>query len=94
MIFLLVAGAIIVGAPLAGALLVTIASLHEDSERSLSGRPPGHLAAAARKLLGLRAGPGHVTGQYLSRPRSALVPLPPRRAPEARPTDRTLTKSL
>lgn len=51
MIFLLVAAALVVGAPLVAVVLVTIASLREDSERSLGGRPPGLLAAAVRRLL-------------------------------------------
>jgi hypothetical protein len=54
MIFLLVAAAVIVAAPLGAAVLVTVASHREDSARSLTGRPPGRLAAAARRLLCLR----------------------------------------
>jgi hypothetical protein len=56
MIFLLVVAAVVVAAPLAAAVLVTVASLREDSARSLAGRPPGLLAAAARRLLCLRTG--------------------------------------
>ena len=55
MIFLLVAGALIVGAPILAAMLVSVASLREDAARSLGGRPPGVLAATARRLLSLRA---------------------------------------
>ncbi len=54
MIFLLVAAAVVVAAPIIAAMLVTVASLREDSARSLGGRPPGVLAAAARRLLCLR----------------------------------------
>ncbi len=54
MIFLLVAGALIVGAPILAAILVAAASLREDAEHSLAGRPPGKLAAAARRLLSVR----------------------------------------
>jgi hypothetical protein len=54
MIFLLVTGALIVGAPILAAILVAIASLREDAERSLTGRAPGQLAAAARRLLSVR----------------------------------------
>jgi hypothetical protein len=54
MIFLLVAGALVVGAPILAAILVAAASLREDAERSLAGRPPGKLAAAARRLLSVR----------------------------------------
>jgi hypothetical protein len=49
--FLLVAAAVVVGAPLAAALLVTVASHHEESARTLTGSPPGLLAATARRLL-------------------------------------------
>jgi hypothetical protein len=57
MIFLLVVAAVVVAAPLAAAVLVTVASLREDSARSLAGRPPGVLAAIARRLLCLRTDP-------------------------------------
>lgn len=56
MIFLLVAGALIAGAPILAVVLVSIASLREDAGRTLGGRPPGALAAAARRLLAARAG--------------------------------------
>jgi hypothetical protein len=56
MIFLLVAAAVVVAAPLIAAMLVTVASLREDSARSLTGRPPGPITAAARRLLCLRTG--------------------------------------
>ena len=58
MVFLLVAAAVVVAAPLAAAVLVTVASLREDSARSLAGRPPGFLTAAARRLLRLRTSAG------------------------------------
>jgi hypothetical protein len=48
---LLVLAAIVTGAPIAAALLVTIASLREDAEQSFSGRAPGPLTATARRLL-------------------------------------------
>ena len=54
---LLVLAAIVTGAPIAAALLVTIASLREDAEQSFSGRPPGLLTATARKLLGANGRP-------------------------------------
>ncbi len=53
---LLVVAALVVGAPLAAAVLVTLASHREDFAHSLAGRPPGLLAAAARALLCLRIG--------------------------------------
>lgn len=56
MIFLLLVGALVVGAPLVAALLVSVASLREDATKSLAGRPPGRLAAAARRLLQARVG--------------------------------------
>jgi hypothetical protein len=54
MSYLLAAAAVVVAAPLVAAVLVTVASLREDSSKSLAGRPPGALTAAARRLLGVR----------------------------------------
>ena len=51
MIFLLVAAALVVGAPLAAAILVSFASRREDAEHTLTGRPPGPVTAIARRLL-------------------------------------------
>jgi hypothetical protein len=68
MIFLLVVAAVVVAAPLAAAVLVTVASLREDSARSLAGRPPGLLAAAARRLLCLRTNPADGRGRPPSPP--------------------------
>jgi fructose-1,6-bisphosphatase/sedoheptulose 1,7-bisphosphatase-like protein len=56
MAVLLVVAALVVGAPLAAAVLVTLASHREDMAHSLAGRPPGLLAASARALVGLRIG--------------------------------------
>jgi hypothetical protein len=67
MIFLLVAAAVVVAAPLVAALLVTVASLREDSARTLTGRPPGLITAAARRLC-LR------TGDSALRPRANSPP--------------------
>ena len=53
---LLVVAALVVAAPIAAAVLVTLASHREDLSRSLAGRPPGLLSAAARALLCLRIG--------------------------------------
>ncbi len=95
MIFLLVAAAVVVAAPLVAAVLVTVASLREDSARSLAGRPPGILTAAARRLLCLRtrgstyaprAGrPPHVGRDY---PRSSSPGIP---LPRSEAADHTLT---
>ena len=56
MIVLLVVAAVVVGAPFGAAVLVTLASHHEDAARTLAGRPPGPFAAAARRLVCLRIG--------------------------------------
>lgn len=84
MTVLLVVAALVVGAPLAAAVLVTLASHREEMAHSLAGRPPGTLAAAARALLGLRVG-----GRAYPRYRSV-----PAREPDpeiSRSDDRTLT---
>jgi hypothetical protein len=65
MAVLLVIAALVVGAPLAAAALVTLASHREDLAHSLAGRPPGLLAAAARALLCLRIG-GRAYPRYSS----------------------------
>jgi hypothetical protein len=51
MIILLVAAAVLTGAPLAAVVLVTVASLREDAGQTLSGRAPNWVDAAARRLL-------------------------------------------
>ena len=51
MIFLLVAAALVVGAPLGAAILVSFASRREDAAHTLTGRPPGPVTAMARRLL-------------------------------------------
>jgi len=56
MIFLLVAAALVAGAPLIAAILVSFAGIREDATKSLAGHPPGPLAAAARRLLQARLG--------------------------------------
>jgi hypothetical protein len=56
MIILVIAVAVVImGVPLAAVALVTLASRHEEHARSISGRAPGILAGAARRLLGFRA---------------------------------------
>jgi hypothetical protein len=70
MILLLVAAAVLVAAPIVAAVLVTVASLREDAARSLTGRPPGPLAAAARRLLCLRTSADNHAGSPAATPRS------------------------
>jgi hypothetical protein len=49
---LLIAAAILIaGVPLAAVVLVSVASWREESARSLTGRAPGPLTHAARRLL-------------------------------------------
>jgi hypothetical protein len=56
MIFLLVAAALLAGAPLVAAVLVSVASVREDAAKSLAGHPPGRLSGAVRRLLRARVG--------------------------------------
>jgi len=56
LIVLLVVAAVVVGAPIGAAVLVTLASHYEDGARTLARRPPGPFAAAARRLVCLRIG--------------------------------------
>ena len=51
----LLAAILIVVVPLAAILLVSFASLNEESARSLSGSAPNLAARVARRLLGFRA---------------------------------------
>jgi hypothetical protein len=85
MIFLLVAAAVVVAAPLGAALLVTVASRHEEAGRTLTGSPPGLMTACARRLLrvpsavrksqeqpaALDSELGDLVTTYLPRPRKA-----------------------
>ena len=92
--FLLVAAAVVVAAPLAAAVLVTVASLREDSARSLAGRPPGLLAAAARRLLCLRTSPASQDPPLPLLPIGRLTATHDDldiRPPESDEADRTLT---
>lgn len=51
MIILLVLAAVVVGAPIGAAILVSLASLREDAKHSLAGTAPSPIAWAARRLL-------------------------------------------
>lgn len=48
-------GVAAVAAPIAGMVLVSLASLREESWRSLKGAPPGPIAHLARRVLGFRS---------------------------------------
>lgn len=86
MIILLALAAVLVALPIAAAVLVSLASLREDSRHSLSGRAPSAMARAARRLLsvqplGVMRGPGRVLPK-------ARVPRPRRPQPrESQPRE-------
>ena len=77
MIILLTAIAILItGVPLTAAVLVTLASRHEEHARSMAGRAPGALTGAARRLLGFRAiGIARPAGRAAARNRRSRVGL-------------------
>jgi hypothetical protein len=52
MIILLVIAAIAVSLPMAGIVVVSLASRREDAAQSLSGRPSGAIQGAARRVVG------------------------------------------
>jgi hypothetical protein len=56
MVVLLVAAAVVAGAPLVAALLVSVASLREEAGHSLARRPGNWIEAAARRLLAFEPG--------------------------------------
>jgi hypothetical protein len=93
-IVLLVVAAVVVGAPLGAAVLVTVASHREDAARTLAGRPPGPFAAASRRLLRLSIG-GTAYRRRTARPRRRARRAPPMPGPEAElPPGRTRTLTL
>jgi hypothetical protein len=55
MIILLVLAAAVVGAPIAAAVLVSLASRREDARHSLSGRAPTWVTRVARRLLSVQS---------------------------------------
>ena len=75
MIILLTAIVILItGVPLTAAVLVTLASRHEEHARSMAGRAPGALTGAARRLLGFRAiGIARPAGRAAARNRRSRV---------------------
>jgi hypothetical protein len=83
MITLFVLAALVAGAPIIAALLVSVASRREDAERSLTGRAPGWVTSAARRLL-------RVPASRLSPRRQPPVPRP--RAPLSTDTTRPLAR--
>jgi hypothetical protein len=87
MIVLLAMAAVVVGAPLGAAVLVTVASHREDAARTLAGRPPGPFAAMARRLLCLRIG----GTAYPRRQARGNAPVPGPAADSAPGRTRTLT---
>ena len=86
MIFLLIAAALVAGAPLVAAVLVSFASIREDAAKSLAGGPPGPIARAARRLLQARVG-GSGSVQHPRRGTDPLTGRRPRLRPQ--PADRT-----
>jgi hypothetical protein len=72
MIILLVAAAVLTGAPLVAVVLVTIASLREDAGQTLSGRPPNWIDAAARRMLSFESS-GRVRRARRARRRQADI---------------------
>ena len=91
MIVLLVVAAVVVGAPLGAAVLVTVASHREDAAHTLAGRPPGPFAAASRRLLCLSIG-GAAYPRRTASPRRQNRRTPPMPGPEAEfPPGRTRT---
>jgi hypothetical protein len=82
MIILLVLAAAVVGAPIAAAVLVSLASRREDARHSLAGKAPNWLASAARRLLSVPSPEAE---------RRDLPPVPHPRAPGDEDTSRWLT---
>ena len=97
MIILLALAAVVVAAPIAAALLVSLASLREDARHSLGGKAPSWLARAVRRLLSVpsrgegRAAPRRAGPQpRVPQPRTAQ----PRTAQPQVPEDEDLSSRL
>jgi hypothetical protein len=70
MIILVAVAAAVVGAPIVAAVIVSYASLREESAYSLCSRPPGRLAAFARRLLSFQSyGGANMLEPLIPRPR-------------------------
>lgn len=84
MIILLALAAVVVAAPIAAALLVSLASLREDARHSLGGKAPSWLARAVRRLLSVPSrGEGRPAPRSAGpRPRTAPPRVPQPRVPE------------
>ena len=84
MIILLALAAVVVAAPIAAALLVSLASLREDARHSLGGKAPSWLARAVRRLLSVPSrGEGRLAPRSAGpRPRAAPPRVPQPRVPE------------
>jgi hypothetical protein len=81
MIILLVLAAAVVGAPIAAAVLVSLASRREDARHSLAGKAPNWVTRAARRVLSVPA-------SGADRRELPLVPQIPRpRMPENKDAD-------
>lgn len=73
MIIVLVVAAVAVSTPIAAALIVTIASLREESAHTLCSRPPGRLEAVARRVLSFQAyGLADLIKPRIPRPRAPM----------------------
>ncbi len=72
MIILFAAAAAVISTPIIAAVIVTFASLREESVHSLCTRPPGRIAALARRLLSFQAhGMADKIRPRVPRPRNA-----------------------
>jgi hypothetical protein len=72
MIILLAVAAAVISTPIIAAVIVAIASLREESVHSLCSRPPGRIAALARRLLGFQAhGMAYLIRPRVPKPRAA-----------------------
>jgi hypothetical protein len=86
MIIFLVVAAVVVSAPIVAAVIVTFASLREESAYTLCSRPPGRLEAIARRLLAFQAyGLADMIRPRVPRPRAPMDDAPDTAHPLTRP---------